>query len=344
MAAVGDLWQDHVTAAELTGYARASLADRPENALVWSQWMPDKPVDDLTYKFNQGDKAGLTEAASFRSYDAEPRFGRREGIAETMGELPAIGEQYLLGEYAQLRLRNATQSVRDLLLRDAERIAKAVDMRMEFARAQAVVEGQVTIAEAGVIATVNFGRSGTHSVTSAVDWSDPEALILDELQAWRDVYVATNGVAPGAAWTSTQVRSWMLRNDQIRGYILPVGSTVAQVRVSDLNAVLGDFDLPPITTYDAQGVDALRVSRRLVPADKFLFLPPAGIGLGSTLYGTTLESQEPDYGIAAAEFPGLVVGAFKTKATPIHVNTVGSGIGLPILQDADLTFVADVIA
>lgn len=344
MAAVGDLWTDHVTPAELTGYARAALSDRPENALVWSQWLPDVPVDDLTYKYNTGDKAGLAEAAQFRSFDAEPRFGRREGIAETMGELPAIGQQYLLGEYAQLRLRNATQNVRDLLLRDAARIAKAVDMRMEFARAQAVVEGKVTIAEAGVIASVDFGRKSTHAVAAAVDWSDPAALILDELQTWRDVYVATNGVAPAAAWTSTQVRSYMLRNDQIRGYILPVGSTVAQVRVSDLNAVLGDFALPPITTYDAQGIDALGVSRRLVAADKFVYLPPSGIGLGSTLYGTTLESQEPDYGIAAGEFPGLVVGAFKTKATPIRVNTVGSGIGLPVLQDADLTFVGDVIA
>jgi hypothetical protein len=338
-----DIYTEYITPAELTGYAREALADRPINALQLSTYLPHQQVNDLVYRWAKGSTAGLVEAASFRAYDAEPKFGRRDGISRMTGELPPIGQQYLLGEYDSLRLRNAGQEIRDLLLRDAARIARAIDTRFEFARAQALVEGKVTLAEDGVMAEVDFGRSATHSVAPGTLWSDLNSSTpLTNLQSWRDTYVDTNGQEPGIILTSTRVMNYLCRNVEVRGMVLPVGSTVAQVRRSDVNAVLTDFGLPQITVYDARAVDVSGVSRRFIADDKLLFLPPQGTQLGATLWGTTLEAQEPEYGIAGGEHPGLVVGAFKQKETPIRVFTIGSAIGIPLLGDPNMSMVADV--
>lgn len=339
---------DLITPPELTGYARAALADRAVNQRLLSQWLPPRPVNDLLYRYSKGSGAGLAEAASFRAYDAEPRFGRRDGISRVTGELPPIGEQYVLGEYDSLRLRNATTEIRDLLLRDAARIAVSIDTRFEFARADALVNGSVTLAEAGVQATVDFGRSAAHSVAPLTLWSDlDDSKPIDDFQSWRDTYVDTNGSVPGAILMSTKVRNYLLRNTQVGGFVFPsslAANRPGQVTSTNLNQVLSDFELPPITVWDARAVDQTGTSRRFLPDDKVLFLPaPAdAVDMGATLWGTTLEAQESQYGIQAADHPGLVVGAFKQTTTPIRVFTIGAAIGLPILANPDLTFVADV--
>lgn len=333
---------DLITPAELTGYARAALADRPENALQLSQILPHRPVNDLNFRFTKGG-GGLAAAASFRAYDAEPGFGKREGISRVSGELPPIGMQYVLGEYDQLRLRNANEEVRSLLLRDAARIARSIDQRFEFARGQALEEGKVVLNENGVQATVDFGRSATHSVAPGTLWSNLAASTpIDDMQAWRDVYVDTNGTEPDEMLLSTRIVNYLVRNAQVRTHVLPVGSTITQVRRSDLEAVLTDFGLPRMRIFDARAIDQTGTSRRVVSDDKVIFLPGDGADMGATLWGTTLEAQEPQYGIAAADHPGLVVGAFKQSTTPIRVFTIGAAIGIPILANPDLTMVADV--
>jgi hypothetical protein len=333
---------DLITPAELTGYARAALADRPENQRRLQEILPDQQVNDLMFRFTRGG-GGLAEAAMFRAYDAEPKFGRREGISRVSGELPPIGQQYLLGEYDQLRLRNAGEEIRSLLLRDAARIARAIDTRFEFARAQALVEGRVVLEEDGVQAEVDFGRKTEHEVVPSVPWSTiATSTPIDDLQSWRDTYVDTTGETPGRMMTSTRVVNYLLRSAQVRSMVLPVGSTVTQIRRADLNAVLTDFDLPAIDTYDARAIDHLGVSRRFIPDDRVLFLPANGRDLGATMWGTTLEAQEPQYGIAPGDHPGMVVGAFKQSETPIRVFTIGAAIGLPILGDPDYTLIADV--
>jgi hypothetical protein len=335
---------DLVTPDVLTGYARQALQDRAENQRLLSAWLPGQAVNDLLYRFSRGSGAGLAEAAMFRAYDAEPRFGRREGISRVTGELPPIGQQYILGEYDSLRLRNADTEIRDLLLRDAARIALAIDTRFEFARADALVNGSVTLNEDGVQATVSFGRSGTHAVAPATLWSNlASSTPIDDLQTWRDVYVATNGSEPGAILTSTRIAGYLARNAQVRSMILPVGSTVTQVRRSDVDTVLADFSLPPIEIWDARAVDQAGTTRRFIADDIVLMLPARGESqLGATLWGTTLEAQEPQYGLGPGDHPGLVVGAFKQSTTPIRVFTIGAAIGLPILANPDLTLKADV--
>jgi len=338
---------DLITPAELTGYAREALAARADNQFGLQRWLPARQVNDLTYRFNRGG-GGLTEAASFRAYDAEPRFGRREGITRVTGEMPPIGEQYVLGEYDQLRIRNATDEIRDLLLRDSARIAASIDARFEVARGDALVNGSVTIAEDDLSMTVEFNRDPSMEVTAAVPWTDhANADAVDELDGWLQAYSDLNGGPPGACLTSRKVMRNLARNAQIQAQLFP-NSPDRRLTPADLNAFLEEFGIPPITTYEAK-VNRNGVATRIIPEDRFLFLPESGTTpteegqLGATLWGTTLEAQEADYGIEPADHPGVVVAAFKESKTPIRVFTIGAAIGVPIMANPNLAMVADVL-
>lgn len=338
-----ELYDEYITPAELTGYSRAALEDRPENALILSRWFPYNGVNDLSYRFTKGGGDLLLEAADFRAYDAEPSFGRRNGIARVTGDLPPIARQYVLDEFSNLTARRANnQEFRDLFLRDGARIAREIDVRMEFARAEALQSGTVTLNERGVQAQVDFDRKASHGVAPAVLWSSHSTSTpLDDLQAWRDVIVDDGGNAPGAMLASTAIINDLLRSDQVRGQVFPLATNAPQVTMAQLAQVLVDFDLPQLIRYNAKARRNGHL-QRFIDEDKLVMLPDDGTSLGATVYGTTLEAQLPDYGIGEGDLPGLVVGAFIQRETPVRVNTVGSAIALPVLGAPDDTLVADV--
>jgi hypothetical protein len=336
-----DIYDEYITPADLTGYSRAALQDRPENALILSRWFPYNGINDLSYRFTRGGGDLLLEAADFRGYDAEPSFGRRAGIARVTGDLPPIARQYLLDEFQNLTARRAnSEEFRNLFLRDGERIAREIDIRMEFARAEALVSSTVTLNERGVQATVDFGRSGTHSVAPGTLWSDHvNSTPVSDLQAWRDLLVQ-DGQGAGAILMSTTAINHLVRNKEVQGLVYPLATTAPQVTRTQLNQVLADFGLPPITVYDAQ---ARRngTLQRFIAADKVLMLPESGTALGATVYGTTLEAQIAGYGIGQGDLPGLVVAPFIQRETPVRVLTIGSAIALPVLASPNDTLVAD---
>jgi len=334
---------DYIQPAELTGYARASLADREINRFNLSQWLPSVPIDDLSYRFTKGGE-GLTEAASFRSYDTESQIAARPGLTRSTGELPPISRKIRLGEYDRLRQRKADESIRNSILSDAERMVRAVQARMELARGDALVNGTITLNENGVIATVDFGRAAGHSVTAGTPWSTvATADVLADMIAWRSVYVDSNGEAPGAAVMSNTVLGYLLRNAGFRALAASLTGTPSMITQTAVQSVMDAHGLPPIYTYDAK-VTVGGVSTRVIPNDVFLFLPapttdPDGTDLGATLWGTTAESLDERY--AVEEAPGIVAGAYSTE-DPIAIWTKAAAIGLPILANPDLSFKADV--
>lgn len=343
------LHTDYIEPAELTGYVRASLADQDRNAFVLDQFLPHRFVNDLDYRFTRGGE-GLTEAATFRTYDTEAPIGSRPGVSRVSGELPPISRKIRLSEYDRLRQRaNGNEDVIAGLLSDAERMARSVGARLELARGDALVNGSVTIDENGVTATVDFGRDATHTTAAGTSWATvATATVLSDLVSWFDIYVATNGVAPGTLLTSTRVARLMQRNEEVIDAI--EGSAAGRTRVTqaELNALLESEGLPQVTTFDAQ-VRVGGTATKIIDDDKVLFLPspgspddPDSSDLGASLWGTTAESLEAEYGIEGDE-PGVVAGVYGTE-DPVALWTKAAGIGLPVLANPDLSFMSDVIA
>jgi hypothetical protein len=332
--------QDYITPAELTGYVREALADQEQNRFTLSRWLPSRNVDDLMYRFTRGGD-GLIDAATFRAYDAESPIGSRPGVTRVTGELPPISRKIRLGEYDRLRQRRDDAALRDAIMSDAERMTRAVGARLEMARGEALYTGKVTIAENGVVATVDFGRAAGHTVSAGTTWSTvATATPLLDLITWRDTYIATNGVSPGAILTSTTVLGYLLRNAEMRTLAASTAGSPAIVSQNVVESIFAMHGLPPIYIYDTQ-VKVAGSAARIIPTDRVILLPaPGDDELGATLLGTTAESLEPEFGLSGDE-PGVVAGAYSTK-DPVAVWTKAAAIGLPILANPDLTFAADV--
>jgi hypothetical protein len=334
---------EYATPAELTGYAREALRDREENTFSLNRWLPNDTINDLVYRFSRGG-GGLVEAAVYRAFDAESDIGARSGAARVTGELPPISRKYPLGEYDQIKMRNVDSQkaeIRDAMEADSVKGVTAIAARVEVARGDAIFNGGVTINENRVSAGVDFGRKASHAVTAATLWSDENALILDEAQAWLDVYNDTNGELPEFTLMSRKIYRAMLRNKQLRELAYR-GSLSAPgvLRREDLNAVLADYDIPPVQIYDAK-VSVDGVATRVTPEDKIAFLPAQGDALGKTLWGVPVEANDPRYGLQG-DAAGVAVGAYKSE-DPQTVWTRATAIALPVLGNPDLTFVADVL-
>jgi hypothetical protein len=333
------LYTDYADPAELTGYARTALADLEINQFTLSRFLPSQTINDLDYRFTRGGE-GLIEAATYRSYDAEAPLGSRPGITRTAGELPPLSRKIRLGEYDRLKQRNLTGEVQSLIYSDTERMVRALAARIELARGDALLNGKVTIAENGVAASVDFGRNPGNAVTAPILWTDTaNSKPIQDTLTWQQAYVDVNGDAPGIALTAKKNMYLLMQNAQIKNLVFPQGSTAAMVRNSDVNGVVGDYDLPEFQFYDAK-VRVAGVDTRVIPDNVVIFLPKGASAqqLGRVLWGTTVESSEPSYGLSGDE-PGIVAGNYTTW-DPVALWTKAAGIALPVLVNPNLIMVA----
>ena len=79
---------DYISPAELTGYVREALKDRPINDLkLIDDLLPDTLIDDVDFRANIS-QLGLRRAAKFRTWDTEAPQSARKGVARISGELP----------------------------------------------------------------------------------------------------------------------------------------------------------------------------------------------------------------------------------------------------------------
>jgi hypothetical protein len=336
------LIDEYATPAELTGYARAALADRPENAFALDQWLPNRTINDLSYRFTRGG-GGLTEAAVFRAYDASSDVGTRPGGARVSGELPPISRKMNVSEYERIKRRNIdTQNaeIRDAMLDDGVRLARQIEARMELARGEALFSGAVNLNENGVQASVDFGRNAAHSVTASTPWSTyATADAYGDLSTWLDTYNTTNGHLPAYTLMSRTIYNALRRNVGLTKLANQTNPPTVLTR-DQLNTVLADFDIPPVVIYDAQ-VSVSGTPTRITPVDKILFLPDFGDAVGQTLWGVPVEADDPRYGLAG-DAAGVAVGAYKSE-DPQTVWTRATAIALPVVAAPDLTFQADVL-
>jgi len=343
------LWTDLIDPAELTGYARASLADYEATRGTLAQYLPNREVADVVVRFVQG-STGLVEAAQFRAYDAEPEVGKaRPGKRVTL-ELPALGQNIPVSEYQQLRSRNAADDqVRAAVLNTTDHVVRAVADAIERLRGTVIATGKATITAStgAVFSDDDFGRSGTHTVTAASAWSTASVSRLADLSAWSDTYLASNGVAPGEIVMSTRVLRALAAGTEFQTQLVNGGARPATR--ADVDAIIAGAGLPPIRLYDRR-VNVNGTSTKVLPDDRLFFLP-AAVGtddwqateLGATFWGQTLTSTDSSYGIAPGDQPGIVAGLYRGSKPPLIAEVISDAIALPVLANADLSFSADVL-
>ena len=332
---------------ELQGFVRTAFGEEERNQFVLSQFLPNLNIDEIEYRINRGTLRDQ-DAAFVRSWDTESPIGNRQGVERMLGELPPISKKIRLGEEERLRLRalergNNNQLV-DAIFNDAANMARAVAARIEMFRGEALWAGSLTINENGVNQTIPFGRAAGHTnVAPGILWSSTgTAVPIQDEQAWTTTYTDANGVAPAVALTSTRVINYLLLNAQYRSMAAQNGITPAFLSVTGLNQIRATFGLPPIVKYDVK-VRVNGTATRVIPDDKFIYLPPAGEPLGRTFFGTTAEALElvDAQQIGIDQAPGMVAVVEKTF-DPVATWTKAAAVALPVLVNPDLSFSADV--
>jgi hypothetical protein len=337
------LWTDLIAPADLTGFSRAAVEDVERLKATLARWLPNYSVPDVVVR-TLVTADGTGALAQYRSFDAETPIGSGGAASRKVWELLPLGLKERVGEYDQLRARgdDANALITNGIEKAAVRVANAVVDRLEQLRGSVLDTGILTINENGVKQTVDFGRPGGNTVTAGTLWSGA-AKPLDDLIAWGDVYALGNqGNQPGAIVTSRRVVAALQRNADIRGMVATVGGTPGILSLDAITAVLSSYGVPPIYIYNRK----IRGSN-VLPDNKIYLLPsPVDTSgqseLGATFYGQTLEASEPEYGIAASDQPGLVVGAWKTK-DPIAAWVHSNAIALPILVNPVASMVATVL-
>lgn len=344
------LWTDIIDPADLTAYARRSLAEYEASRGTLARWLPNREVADIVVRFVAG-STGLVDVANFRAFDAEPEIGKGPGGKRVTLELPAIGQNIPVSEYNQLRLRgeNAADDAALLAItRTTDLVARAVSDAIERLRGIVIQTGRATVTQNGyTFMDDDFGRSAGHTVTAGALWSVAGTDALGQLTTWYDTYLAANGEEPGAIVTSTRVVRAMGALTQFATVLAGGGNRPATV--ADVQATVQAAGLPPIYTYDRR-VSVGGVSTKVLSDDRVFLLPtpvdPNGADstqLGATFWGQTLTSTDPDWGIAPGEQPGLVVGTYRGEKPPMIAEVISDAVALPVLANADLSFAADVL-
>ncbi|GAA1457024.1 major capsid protein [Nocardiopsis exhalans] len=333
------LTHEFLPAAELTGFARAALADLDTNQFRLRSFLPDLETDDIFYSIELGSTAGLTKAGEYRAWDTEAPITSRAGLRKAMGEIPPISRKIPLAEYAQLMQRRQEERVTSLIQRDTITLVRETAARVELARADALVHGKVRLRELGV--EVDFGRRTEMSPTAGTPWDQPGATPLSDLIAWAEDYARINGAAPSVLLASRRAMGLLLRNEEIRGAIYggQVNSAPSFVSHSQLDTALNAFGLPSLSTYDAQ-MEVDGKAHQVLPASRVLMLPDSD--LGHTLWGPTLEAMSSDYGIEDGAEPGIVVGTYRQQ-DPLNLWTRSNAVSLPILGRPNAAFSATVL-
>lgn len=336
------LMTDLITPAELTGYARESLAAYEARKGTLARWLPNRMVEDIVVRFVAGQN-GLVDEAKFRAYGAAPETGKYQPGKRIVLELPALGQNVPLDEYSKLRARNASDdAVIRHLTSQTDVAVRAVADAIERLRGIVLTTGKATIDQANFKSEDDFGRSIDMAPTAAILWTAAGAKVLDDLNAWADKYGEVNGEKPGAILVSKRVARLISRAPEFQLKLVDGASRAAGL--SDVNDILAGQDLPPLEIFDRR-----TKAGRVTPDDRLFFLPTPvdpdaweDTELGGTFWGLTESATKEGWDIAESEQPGIVVAGFEGEKPGEPTEVISDAIGLPVLANANLSMAAKV--
>lgn len=335
-----------VTPDALTAYVREvpTPADQVLNRLLPDRYFNSNRIDvsELTRR---------NRTARFRAFDGRIHVSERDVGSTKSVALPPLSSSLSVGEYERLQMEFArtggtnNTALVNAIYDDATNLTREVQARMEQARGDVLTDGKFTLAgEGGLFLEADFSVPAGHLVTAGTAWTGAASIVNDET-SWTDTYVATNGFAPGGQVVSRRVLNLMLKNAEFRTLLASTVGTPGLITRSALDTVLETYGLPPIVMVYDTVVDVDGVSTRVLPDNRVIFVPPNVSDLGYTAWGVSATALElVNSNVADLDFeeaPGIV-GVVEKSGPPYRQFTYVDAVGMPVLANANLLFVANV--
>lgn len=324
----------NVTPADLTAFARTI----PDPALyTLNQYAPERQIQGIRYRVTHQTRG--VDVAKFRVYDAETPVGRRAATRDVLdGILPPLGVKTMIGELEtileQMSRGADVFQLEQAMYDDTTNNVLAIRARQELARGDLLTDGKFTLnQENGLILEADFGLATSHKPTASTLWTDPDALTIEDEQAWQDQVTDDLGDTIDQVITSQRVYRLLLSNNQYRQvfYANSGATSLPNLTPSQMQTVRAQYNLPPIHVYDAK-VRVDGTVQRVIPDNMWLAF--AKTGLAETQYGTTAESLALSSGsnpqISRQDAPGIVVTR-RVNDDPVSVWVRANAVAMPVL-------------
>jgi hypothetical protein len=341
---------DYITPAELTWYARE--VPSPAN-LILEQFLPNVQINHIEAEL--GEITRTNRAARFRSWDSPVGIGKRDTFETRRVKIPPLGQKLPVGEYEMLQLSlartggNDRVAMLDEIYKDTDNNVRSIYNRIEIARGDVLTDGKFTLTdEDGLTLEADFGLPAGNNVTPAgALWNDAtNSVPLTDLRGWMLYYATLNGGRPGYMVCGEDVISALETSAEVRQAISYGGNILRPFATdSDLAGIFATNRFPTIIPYDTT-IDWDGSNKRVIPANKVVFLPQSPSDLGMTAWGITAEalalagSNNPQ--LTFQQAPGIV--AVNTReGDPPRVWSKAGATCMPLLRDIRKLMVATVL-
>lgn len=321
---------DFIDPVELTEFSRIAASEFDAQSQTLASILPYRGIGDIRYAYSRGMDA-LVDVAEFRSFDAESQIARRPGASRVTGELQPISRKIPLSEYAQLRIRNASNDeIATGIYSDASRLSREVAARFELARGELLQTGNIVLNENGVVSTYASGRNASLTETGPIgaDWDDPGSDPIADVIADADLVQSVGGIRPDTMIVSSKIMVDLQKHAKV------IGALTANAPAYGTRGMVEDAFLG-IAGVRIRVVDSIYPLTTPAIDEEYIVLYNAGVSTGETLHGVTVESTDPKYANLSVQ-PGLVAGSW-TVHDPATLWTHAVAIGLPILVNPDTT-------
>jgi len=319
--------------------------------LLLNQILPNRVTESPEVDFNVITKTGNT--ARFRAADAPAHISPRDQLAlNRVPLLPLTDAKPVLGEldlmrlyglsYGQSPVAAAAESIYD----DLANAALDVQRRAEQARGSALSTGTLVLAEGGLTGTIDFGVPAGNKVTAGTLWSTTATSdIITFLNTQRATYIALNGFAPGGMIISTTVLNYMQQNAKLQSMaVQTIGPSLqgfaGLIPRNTINAILGTFDLPPITmVYDTK-VSVDGSNTLVMPVNLVILVPPSNVELGYTAWGPTVTARKLAGTVGLGS--GMVGFVDRGDEFPYKEQTFVDSLMLPVITNPNTMMILTV--
>lgn len=313
---------------------------------------PEETITTLDFEYFK-DSNVLPVMAHVQNFGAESEIASREGLSKVIGEMAAIKRKVNLDERYIIALWREGYGdldfVSNKIFSDLDNLTASVFCRKEAMAIEVLTTGKLTLAENGVVQTIDYLMPSDHKETleNTHLWSAAStATPIDDIQEWVQKIEDDTGFRPTRALTSNTVVANLMKSVQIREMIYGESGSTRAININDINSLLTVMNLPRISEYNqqyrTQSEAGAYSSSRFMASSFFVLLPEEAPG--KMLVGPTAEALLSKVGLSPREISGLwaTVDVLDSNDPPAVWTKVAT-TAIPTFQNVDKVFVANVI-
>jgi len=338
---------DLVLAQEITAHWNILVKDEPP--YVGESLWPAQKKMGLDLKYLLGAQ-GLPIVLKPSAFDAKAIPRDRIGFEKLSMEMPFFKESTYIDEVIRQELNIVLETgnstyidyVMNRIFNDQMTLLRGARAQRERLRMMALTTGAIDITANGENLKYDYQMPAENKVTTAKNWSDPAALIIDEIRTWQDKIEDLTGSRPTRGMCSRKTWGYFTTNSQIRATIF-VNSNGLAPALSDAQIqqyLMQQLGIS-INVNTKRYLNEAKASMRFIPDDLLVMFPEGD--LGNTWFGTTPEESDLMSGTAAnvsITDTGVAVTTIQ-HTDPVNVETKVTMICLPSFEAANKVLIAD---